>query len=211
MTNTIVGLYDDMATAQQVVRALRDAGIPKDRISLVAHDLGGEYGRTLQDADQKTGGGGSTKTGAGVGAVIGGLGGLLVGLGALAIPGIGPVIAAGPIATGLAALAGAGVGAVAGGVAGGLVGAVVGAGVPKEEAGYYAEGVRRGGALVTVNADDAMVDRVRPIMDRFHPVDIQQRAESWRQSGWKGYDEKAKPYTADQINQERSQLQKMNQ
>jgi len=96
-------------------------------------------------------------------------------------------------------------------VAGGLIGALVDAGVPKEEAGYYAEGVRRGGALVTVNADDQQANKVQQIMNQFHPVDIQRRAEQWRQSGWKGYDEKAKPYSADQVNQERAQMQKLNQ
>jgi len=100
---------------------------------------------------------------------------------------------------------------VAGGVAGGLIGALVDAGLPEEQAEYYAEGVRRGGALLTVDADDQMVDQARQIMDRHNPVDINQRADYWRQSGWKGYDEKAKPYTADQINQDRAKLQKLNQ
>jgi uncharacterized protein (TIGR02271 family) len=212
MTNTLVALYDDMDTAHKVVRELRDAGISNDRISLVAHDVSGEYGRQLggERARTDTGGDGAA-TGAGIGAVVGGIGGLLVGLGALAIPGIGPVIAAGSLGTALSALLGAGAGALAGGVAGGLIGALVDMGVPEEEAGYYAEGVRRGGALLTVEAEDTDVSRVRDLMNRHHPVDVQQRAQAWRQAGWTGYDAKAKPYSAAQITQERQQYQQTQQ
>jgi stress response protein YsnF len=135
-------------------------------------------------------------TGAGVGAAVGGLGGLLVGLAALAIPGVGPVLAAGPLA---AALAGAGIGAVAGG----LIGALTDAGVPEEQAGLYAEGVRRGGTLVTVSAADGEADRIVDILERHNPVDIDRRAASWRESGWTGYEAGAEPYTADVIESER--------
>jgi uncharacterized protein (TIGR02271 family) len=212
MTNTIVALYDDMDTAHQAVRALRDAGIANDRISLVAQDAGGQYAKTLGTTTTDTGtdAGDGAATGAGVGAVVGGIGGLLVGLGALAIPGLGPVLAAGPLAAAISALVGAGAGAVAGGVAGGLLGALVDMGVPEEEAGYYAEGVRRGGALLTVEADDQNVDRVSGILRRYNPVDINQRAATWRQQGWTGYDASAKPYTAKQTVKERDQMQKLN-
>src|SRR5688572_7445958 len=152
MMNTIVALYDDMDTAHEAVKALRDAGVDNSRISLVAQDAAGEYSKSLGKTKDDAGDGAAT--GAGVGAVVGGIGGLLVGLGALTIPGIGPVLAAGPLATAVSALLGAGAGAVAGGVAGGLLGALVDMGIPEEQAGYYAEGVRRGGALVTVEADD---------------------------------------------------------
>jgi hypothetical protein len=104
------------------------------------------------------------------------LGGLLVGLGALAIPGIGPVVAAGPLAAALSALAGAGAGAVAGGVTGGLLGALMDLGVPRETAEYYAEGVRRGGNLVTINTADHMTNRAVEILNRHHPIDINEQA-----------------------------------
>jgi hypothetical protein len=126
--------------------------------------------------------------GAGIGAVLGGLAGLLVGLGALAIPGIGPIIAAGPLAT---TLAGAGLGAATGG----LVGALADAGIPEGEAGVYAEGVRRGGTLVTVRAGEDMVSRATEIMNRYTPVDINQRTTEWRDSGWSGFDANAGPYS----------------
>lgn len=200
MANTIVALYDDMDTAHKVVRDLRDAGIANNNISLVAQDATGESGKyTTTKTDTADG----ASTGAGVGAVVGGIGGLLVGLGALTIPGIGPVLAAGPLATAVSALLGAGAGAVAGSVAGGLLGALIDMGIPEEHAGYYAEGVRRGGALVTVDADDTTLERARGIMNRYNPVDINQRVDTWRKSGWKGYDHSAKPYTSQEIMKER--------
>jgi hypothetical protein len=201
MANTIVALYDNMDTAHKVVRDLRDAGIANNNISLVAQDATGQYSQQAATTTGDTADGAST--GAGVGAVVGGIGGLLVGLGALTIPGIGPVLAAGPLATAVSALLGAGAGALAGSLAGGLLGALIDMGIPEEQAGYYAEGVRRGGALVTVDADDMTLDRARDVMNRYDPVDIHQRAETWRQSGWKGYDTKAKPYTAQEITRER--------
>src|SRR6185437_13482826 len=88
-------------------------------------------------------------TGATTGAVLGGGAGLLAGLGMLAIPGVGPVVAAGWL---VATLAGAGAGAAVGAAAGGLVGSLTAAGVPEREAHVYAEGVRRGSSLVTVRA-----------------------------------------------------------
>jgi uncharacterized protein (TIGR02271 family) len=84
-------------------------------------------------------------------------------------------------------------------------------GIPEEQAGYYAEGVRRGGALLTVEAEERELDRLSGILNRFNPVDINQRAESWRQQGWKGYDASAKPFTAKQTTKEREQYQKVDQ
>ena len=109
--------------------------------------------------------------------MLGGAAGLVVGLMGLAIPGIGPIVAAGPIA---AALAGAGVGAVAGGLIGGLTGV----GVSEDDASYYAESVRRGGALVTVRADDSRADEAASLMRNHGAVDIERRVEQWKQEGW---------------------------
>jgi len=166
-----------------VVQELANAGFPRDDISIIANNASGELS-TYSDEGVADG----AVTGATGGAVLGGVAGLLVGLGALTIPGVGPIIAAGPLA---AALAGAGIGAAAGG----LLGALVDLGIPDEEAGYYAEGVRRGGALVSVRADDDMADTAVTIMERYNPVDVESRAEEWRQSGWTGYDENAGAYT----------------
>ena len=98
--------------------------------------------------------------GAGIGAAVGGIGGLLAGLGLIAIPGIGPVVAAGWLA---ATAAGAAGGALVGAAAGGLVGALTQAGVPENDAHVYAEGIRRGGTLVTAKVDEPLVPTARNI------------------------------------------------
>jgi hypothetical protein len=198
MARTVVAIYDDLQAANRAVRELVDSGIPRDNISVIAHNRSETDQTVTRDRDvtqksdtvaDETGAGAGV--GAGIGAAIGGIGGLLIGLGALTIPGIGPVIAAGPLAVALSTLTGAGVGAVAGGVTGGLLGALIGLGIPEEEAGYYAEGVRRGGILVTVQADDVNTDRVMDVLNRYNPMDINERAAQWRSEGWTGYDPKA--------------------
>jgi hypothetical protein len=93
------------------------------------------------------------------------------------------MIAAGPLATVLAGLAGAGAGAVAGGI----LGALVDLGIPEETAGYYAEGVRRGGTLVSVRVDDQYTDKALNILNRHNPVDLNERTTQWRSEGWTGY------------------------
>jgi len=182
MNKTVVGYFDQYAQAQNAVRALVDAGFSRSDISLVASDQTGEYAKssmaTSTDPDSTS----YTAAGAGTGAILGGIGGLLVGIGALTLPGIGPVIAAGPLAT---TLLGAGVGAAAGG----LIGILMDVGIPENEAHYYAEGLRRGGAVVTVSTQDEMlIDRATNIFERNGAIDIDRRADEWRQSGWTGYD-----------------------
>jgi hypothetical protein len=200
MTRTVVALYDNFSSANDAVRDLVDHGFSRDDISLMASDAAGEYGtyldrdRAMETDVETTGASEGAGVGAGIGAVLGGLGGLLVGLGALTIPGIGPIIAAGPLAAALTGLAGAGVGAVAGGVTGGLIGALVDMGVPEETAGYYAEGVRRGGTLVTVRTSDDMTDRAVDILNNHNPVDINERATQWRETGWTSFDPNAETY-----------------
>ncbi len=199
---TVVALFDRFEDAQMAVQALRDAGFNRTNINLIARDATGEYGRFLKTTpgatdqgtavDEGTAVGEGTAAGAGIGAVLGGLGGFLLGLGALAIPGIGPVIAAGPIVAGLA---GAGVGAVTGG----LIGALVGLGIPEEHANYYAEGIRRGGTLVTISAPDERADEARDILNNFNPVDIETRAKAWQNNNWGGFNETAGPLPADQM------------
>lgn len=195
MDQTVVGLFDNFSEAQSVVQELVNAGFKRENISLVANDAKGEYAKYTASGDKVKDAAGAGAVG---GTVVGGLAGLLTGLGALAIPGIGPVLAAGPL-LGFTA-AGAGLGAATGGLLNGLVAA----GVPQNEAGYYAEGVRRGGTLVTVNTDDRNAQRASDIMTRAGAVDIDERSASWTASGWKGWNEKAQPYTADQLDKFRS-------
>ncbi len=197
MTRTVVALYDDFDAANNAVKELVDNGFSRDDISLMFNDAAGEYGRSMETRDMGTSGAAEgAGVGAGIGAAIGGLGGLLIGLGALTIPGIGPVVAAGPLAAALTGLAGAGAGAVAGGVTGGLIGALVDMGVPEETAGYYAEGVRRGGHLVTVRTPDHLSDRAVNILNRHNPVDVNDRVTQWRDTGWTGFDVSGQPYAA---------------
>jgi len=190
----VVGLFDTSSDAQAALRDLQSAGFSGSDISFVANNSRGEYGE--YDTSARDGTATEAEEGAGFGAtggaVLGGLAGLLVGLGALAIPGIGPVVAAGTLATTLGSTAlGAGLGAAAGG----LVGALVGAGVPEEHANVYAEGVRRGGALLTVHANsDEQADRAADIMDRHNVVDIDRRGEEYRSGGFSRFDENAGPY-----------------
>src|SRR5215208_679839 len=90
---------------------------------------------------------------------------------------------------------GAGAGAVGGGVLGGVLGALVGAGIPEEDANFYAEGVRRGGTLLMVKTSDDMAQRAYDLMRSNGAVDIDQRGGDWRKSGWNRFDPNAAPYT----------------
>jgi hypothetical protein len=181
---TVVGTYDNLQTAYAVANDLISAGYSRNDISVVANDAKNEYAPYTEASYVDTTD--DVAKGAGIGAAIGGLGGLLVGLGALAIPGVGPVIAAGPL---LAALTGAGVGAVTGGI----VGALVDMGIPDEEAHIYSEGLRRGHVLVIAQVPDASSTAVTRMMERPGLVDIHRQADSWRASGWKSFDPEREP------------------
>src|SRR5271168_3176031 len=160
MTQTVTALYDTYDAAVAAVNDLEAFGIPHADISLVSNNVDHRF-----DKDHPTNAAADAGTGAGIGAAVGGVGGLLTGLGLLAIPGVGPVVAAGW----LVALA---VGAASGAAAGGLLGALVGSGISREHAEIYAEGVRRGGTLVTVRASDDRAASVEAILDRNRSVDV---------------------------------------
>ncbi len=206
MTVTISRLYDDYATATQAVRQLESAGIRRDDISLVASNADNWYsgdrdkearasGRIDRDRDGTDDRAEGAAAGAGIGAAVGGTAGLLAGLGMLAIPGIGPVVAAGWLAATAAGLA-------AGGATGGIIGALSQAGIGEDDAHVYAEGLRRGGTLVTARVPEAERARVEAILER-NAVNIRDRGTAYRKSGWKGYDPSAPAYTADQVRRER--------
>jgi hypothetical protein len=176
---TIARMYDSYEDARAVVQDLEQSGIRHSDVSLVANaNAHGHYSGT--HADEKT-----TGTGAGVGAVAGGVlgggAGLLAGIGALAIPGVGPVVAAGWL---IAALAGAGIGAASGG----LVGSLTGAGLSRDEADVYSEGVKRGSSLVTVRAEETDAPRVEAILGKHGTTSWQERRAAYG-SDWKGFDE----------------------
>ena len=179
MSKTVIGLFDNVGEAQNVVKDLVASGIERDDIGFMANEKQTTPGRANLEREGGDVASGAL-AGAGTGAAIGGVAGLALAFAPLAIPGIGPIVAAGPIA---AALTGAGLGAVTGGLIGGLTRL----GVPDEDAHYYAEGVRRGGILVTVAADDEReAERAAEIFRRHGALDIDQRANEWKKQGWKG-------------------------
>ena len=187
MTRTITHLYDDYDEATRAVSMLEDAGIAHSDISIVGHDAryaGSGTTETVEPADEAAAA--STGTGAGAGAsvgtVVGGGIGLLAGIGALAIPGVGPVVAAGWL---IATISGAGIGAGAGG----LLGSLTGAGHSEPDAHVYAEGVRRGGTLVSVRVDDSRAQQVETMLNSTGRVDLAQRGADYRAGGWDRFDE----------------------
>ena len=188
---TLTRLYDNHADAVATVKRLEDAGFRDDDISIVSNNRSGTYSSV--EPTQETNAGTGAATGATVGGVVGGGAGLLAGLGMLAIPGVGPVVAAGWL---VATLAGVGVGAVVGGGAGGLVGSLTGSGVPEEDAHVYAEGVRRGGSLVTARVDEARVGEAERILNSQTFVDPALRRADYQRSGWTRFDENAPAYEA---------------
>lgn len=175
-TRTVTALFDTYEAAANAVRKLEAGGVAHSDISIVSNDAShSRYYDSDTTGDHVSG----TGTGASLGTILGGGAGLLAGLGMLAIPGLGPVVAAGWLAS---TLVGAGVGAAAGG----LVGSLTDAGISRDDAHLYAEGVRRGGTLVTVRADDAMIDRVTDVLDDEGTVDLDERESNWRSEGWSG-------------------------
>lgn len=198
MTVTISRLYDNYSDAQRAVTNLEAAGLPHSDLSIVANNSDNWYStdkkvdRDNDGVDDRAEG---AATGAGVGAGLGGAAGLLAGLGLLAIPGLGPVVAAGWLAS-------TALGAVAGGATGGVVGALTQAGVSDDEAPLYAEGVRRGGTMVSARVPDADRARYEAILDQ-SAINLRDRSAAWQKAGWKSYDPSAQPYGADEVRRER--------
>ena len=166
---SVFGIYPSRSAVENAVTALRDTGFQQSDVSvLLPENLGNREIATQKNTKAPEG----ATAGAGSGAVIGGTLGWLVGIGALAIPGLGPFIAAGPI---MAALAGAGVG----GAVGGVTGALVGMGIPEFEAKRYEGRLQKGGILVSVHCDTSEeVKRAKDILQRTGAEDISTAGES---------------------------------
>lgn len=155
---TIGALFSNRDAAERAINELKALGFRGDQIGIAMRDRNAQ-GQLVQDTGTKAAEGATT--GAIGGGLLGGVVGFLVGIGALAIPGIGPIVSAGVLSTalgtaGATAVAGAGVGAVAGGI----VGALVGLGIPENEAKYFETGFREGRTLVTVNAGNRVQEAV---------------------------------------------------
>jgi hypothetical protein len=164
-SRTVAGLFPDRARAEEAIDALKAAGFTEDQLGLALRDRTAQ-GVLLEDDEVQVAEETAT-AGALGGGLVGGLTGLLIGIGALVIPGLGPVVAGGVLATafgvaGGTAVAGAGLGAAAGGI----LGALVGLGIPESEARYFETGFRAGGVLVTVRAGARILEAMA-ILDRY--------------------------------------------
>jgi hypothetical protein len=165
MSHTVAGVFNEPRHAEMALNELKNAGFSPDQVSVVAKDAD-----DTQSMVERSDMAGAETKGAGTGALLGGLtggiAGWLVGIGALAIPGIGPVVAAGALATTLG-------GAAIGAVAGGLIGALVGAGIPEDDARSYETHVREGRILITAQASNAQeAQRARDAFDRHGGTDV---------------------------------------
>ena len=167
-----VGTFSSYQTAEVALRELRDSGFSMDKVSVVGRDadrnevmagadVSDRVSAKTEQVSRETQADEGAKTGAIAGGALGGLTGLLVGLGAVAIPGIGPVMLGGALATALATtISGGAIGAAAGGLGGGLIGL----GIPEDRARGYSDRVSRGEYLVMVEGSDAEIDRAESIL-----------------------------------------------
>lgn len=217
MTKTLTRLFDNHSDAENAVRDLEAMGVPRSDISIVANNAAGAFGSTGGHNDVGTTAAaaghetaqavghaddhGDVSRGATTGALVGGAGGLLAGLGLLAIPGLGPIVAAGWL---LSTAAGAGIGAAGGAATGGVVGALKNAGHTDDEAHVYSEGVRRGSTLLSAKVPDAMGDSAVAMFGRYNAVDAATRGSAYRAGGWSAFDDKAANYSADEVTTERA-------
>ncbi|MCL6601590.1 MAG: YsnF/AvaK domain-containing protein [Paenibacillus sp.] len=173
MNKKIVGVFQTEHEASEAIQELKQHGFQADDISVVARNK-----KDVNAISEETG----TKapegmaSGAATGGFLGGLTGLLAGIGALAIPGIGPIIAAGPIA---AALAGAAVGAGTGGLVGGLIGL----GIPEDEATSYDKHVEEGRILVMVDADNSKESEIYSVFRRHNSANADRYADNNNEGG----------------------------
>lgn len=162
------GIYKSRATAEAAVDQLVSAGFSNQDVSVLMSD---NQGSKDFAAEKNTKAPEGTAAGVGVGGTVGGTLGLLAGIGALAIPGVGPLIAAGPI---MGALAGLGVG----GAVGGIVGALVGLGIPEYEAKRYEGRVKDGGILVSVHCDSSQeISKAKDVLKATGADDIASSGE----------------------------------
>ena len=157
----IIGTFGMRDEAERAVHELKKKGFGDDKVSIVAKENRGRGG-DRGEGRLKMGRGTDMSGGTVSGGAIGGTAGVLAGLGALAIPGIGPIVAIGPIAAGLT-----------GAVAGGLVGSLVDLGIPEDRSKFYEGKVKEGKVLAIVKANDDQVDDVRDVYGKFGASDIE--------------------------------------
>jgi hypothetical protein len=176
LSQTVTGLFNSYDAAKQAVEALEAAGVHHHDISIVGSNAKGEHSDLPHHDHMAHGASEDAGKGAEVGGALGAAGGLLAGLGLLAIPGLGPVVAAGWLVSTLV----------------GAVGHV------------FAEGVRRGGVLVTAKVDDDLAPEARELLRGDEAIDPELRREAYRQEGWTGFKADAPAYTSEQAEAERT-------
>lgn len=160
MEKTVIGVFDSRNKAENAVNEMRNTGFTQNEISIVAKDQG-RQNRQGNDDDMDMGTG-SLATGTTTGSVLGGLAGIAVGAGALAIPGLGPIVAAGPIA-----------GLLSGAASGGIAGGLIDWGIPEERGRQYEEEVRQGKILAAVRADEKKIQDAANIFRKNGARDVE--------------------------------------
>ncbi|MDQ2066989.1 hypothetical protein Q9295_11430 [Xinfangfangia sp. CPCC 101601] len=172
----ITRVFDDFDMAERARAHVHNLGLSDVETSLLGNEnLRDRYGADRFDASQTASG---TATGAGVGAVAGGGAGLLAGLGMLAIPGIGPLVAAGWLAATAA-------GAVGGAMVGGAIGALADIGVSEEEAPVFHEAMRRGSVALTVRFPDAHRPQIEAALDQVATANFSELRSRYEAEGWR--------------------------
>lgn len=184
-SDTVVGVFNDLGQAQNAAARLQQAGFPEADIGIVSRTRPGQAAEYTSPVEND----------ASVGAAIGGVGGMVLTFATLAVPGVGPVMAAGPI---LGALGGAGVGAVAGG----LIGALTRLGISRGAAKNYSEIVRRGDVLLTVRTNAVDAERARAILQGQDDVSSKSHEHRPHRREWTGHNAGAEPLSEDEIRRE---------
>lgn len=196
---TVVALYDHYENASEAVNEIVQTGVSHDKISLLANNASGDHPAlaanpmlaaedfATRDAAQP-----AAVTGVEAGIGIGGIIGILVGAGAFMIPGIGPLIAIGTLATVAAS-------AATGGAVGGAIGLLTEHGISHADSHLYAEGLKRGGTLVTVITGESQLDTVRQIFKAHGAVDIEKRGANWTAEGWVSFNPDADHHSAEEL------------
>ena len=166
MVKTLAALYRDSRIAQRVVEALLDSGFSGDDITLLVKNIQG---------DQDEVGAMKAEEGAGLGALVG----ALVGIGSALVPGIGP-FGSGPLAVAVTA----GIGAAAGALTGGISAGLLNLDADEADAQNYENSLHRGGTVVSVTTQEEWLEWAYNIMDRHHPLKVEEREAKWYTSGW---------------------------
>lgn len=176
MAKAIAAFFRTQTEGESARQALYQAGYSTDEVSYLSGDTRGHQTPKVGPALKDEG----TQSEAGSDAFVGGVVGLAVGAVVAVVPGIGPLLAIGPIAGAIGGL-------TAGVATGGVIGLLKDHGVSEEEADFYAEGVRRGGALITVHGvNEEREKNARKILDAAGAIQIEQLADEWRATGWTG-------------------------